>query len=100
MATTLSQQELKRLAVLGAEARLSALRAEMDSIVRAFPELGQAGRGRGRRGAGNAAASAEGAANSKGRRPYNMSESQRKAVSERMKKYWAARRKAKTGKRG
>ena len=81
----LSSEQLKRLARLGAQARLEELRKEEDAIRRTFPDL-FGGRGRGRRAAG-----AQGAAPS-GRRS-RMSAAARRAVSERMKKYWAERRK-------
>jgi hypothetical protein len=85
-----SSQELKRLALIGAQGRIESLRAEIAALVDMFPELrglagGAAGRG------GRAAKKAAGA----GRRNWNMSSAQRKAVSARMKKYWAARRKEK-----
>lgn len=89
----LSQEQLRRLARLGAIARLEQLRQEEAAIRAEFPEL--FGRGR-RAGAANgqaAGASAEGG--SRRRRRRSMSSAQRKAVSERMRKYWAARRKAK-----
>jgi hypothetical protein len=81
----LNQEQLRRLARLGAMARLEQLRQEEAAIRSAFPELF----GRGRR---------EQAANggiARSRRRRGMSASQRKAVSERMRKYWAERRKAK-----
>jgi hypothetical protein len=84
-----SNQELRRLALIGAEGRIESLRAEIAAIVNLFPELkgvaGGAG-GRGGRAAKKAATS---------KRNWNMSAAQRKAVSARMKKYWAARRKEK-----
>jgi hypothetical protein len=79
----LSRDELQRLARMGAKSRLEELRREEANIRRAFPDL--FGRGRG-------AASAAGGRR-RGRR--SMSAAARKAVSVRMKKYWAARRKAK-----
>jgi len=82
----LSQEELRRLAQLGAKARLDQLRAEEMAIRAEFPELF----GRGRRG-GRANGQAAGSA--RHRKP--MSAAARKAVSERMRKYWAEHRKAK-----
>src|SRR3954468_3104931 len=79
----LTRQELQRLARLGAQSRLEELRREEIAIRRAFPDL--FGGGRGRVGRPRAART---------RRRSNMSAAQRKAVSERMKKYWAARRKS------
>ena len=82
----LSRDALQRLARLGAKARLEELRSEEAAIRRAFPDL--FGRGRGRPAA---AATTEGGR----RRRRGMSAAARKAVSLRMKKYWAERRKAK-----
>jgi hypothetical protein len=79
----LSRSELQRLARLGAKARLEELREEEAAIRRAFPDLV-----RGRQ------AAAGGRASGKTRRRRGMSAAARKAVSERMKKYWAARRKS------
>jgi hypothetical protein len=100
MATELSREELKQLARLGAERRLEELRREEAAIRAAFPDLREA-RGAGRRKAGRPRASppsTEGlttAPTTKRRKRQTMSAAQRRAVSERMKKYWAARRKAK-----
>jgi hypothetical protein len=86
----LTRDELQRLARLGAKSRLVELRREEAAIRRAFPDLFSGrGRGRGRQAAG------EGAAAGRRRRKSNMSAAARKAVSERMKKYWAERRKQK-----
>ena len=89
----LNQEQLRRLARLGAMARLEQLRQEEAAIRAEFPELF----GRGRR----AAAAAEGkGAKKRGaqRRRRRMSPANRKAVSERMRKYWAERRKSKSAK--
>ena len=87
----LSQEQLRRLARLGAMARLEQLRQEEAAIRAEFPELF----GRGRR----AAAGKVRAATSRTRRRRRaMSAAGRKAVSERMRKYWAERRKAKAAK--
>lgn len=80
----LSQEQLRRLARLGAMARLEQLRAEEAAIRSEFPELF----GRGRRGQTDGQAAGT-------RRRRAMSAAQRKLVSERMRKYWAERRKAK-----
>ena len=85
----LNQEQLQRLARLGAIARLQELRREEDAIRAEFPDLF------GRRGRTAAAAPAAAPAR---RRARNMSAAQRKAVSERMRNYWAERRKAKGGK--
>jgi hypothetical protein len=82
---------MRRFARLGAIARLAQLRQEEASIRGEFPELF----GRGRR----ETASAEPDAGSAPRRARPaMSAASRKAVSVRMRKYWAERRKAKAGK--
>lgn len=88
MASDLSSDQLRRLARLGAAARLEELRSEEAAIRRAFPEIGQMG-GRGRSSATKPAQ----------RRGRTMSPAERKAVSIRMKKYWAGRRKAKAAAR-
>lgn len=84
----LSRQELRRLARLGAEARLQELKQEEAVIRRAFPELFRPGRKVRDGGANSAGAPAR-------RRRSRMSAAARRAVSERMTKYWAERRKAK-----
>ena len=100
MATDLSRDELRQLARLGAERRLEELQREQAAIRAAFPELGAAQSGRGRRrgrpaaAAATADASTQGAAAKRRRRRKPMTAAQKRAVSERMKKYWAARRKA------
>jgi hypothetical protein len=85
----LSRDELQRLARLGARSRLEELQREEAAIRRAFPDL--FGRGRGRQAAAPAAAGVA-------RRRRGMSAAARKAVSIRMRKYWAERRKAKASK--
>jgi hypothetical protein len=97
----LSRDELRSLARLGAERRLEELKREEQAIRAAFPDLGNATAGarakRGRRKGASAAAAAaaESAPAAKRAARYKMSAAQKRAVSERMKKYWAARRKAK-----
>ena len=80
---------MQKLARLGAKARLEELRTEETAIRRAFPGL--TGGGRGRRAAATADAAPK-------RRRRGMSAAAKKAVSVRMKKYWATRRKAKSAK--
>ena len=80
--------DMKELARLGAEARLQELSEERDAIHRAFPDLRGKRRGRPARDT-SAETSPRGA-----RKRRKMSAAQRKAVGVRMKKYWAARRKA------
>src|SRR5204863_9902954 len=83
----LDPDELQRLARLGAEARLKELRSEEAAIRRAFPHVFGA-RGPRRAAAEPAAAAPAG----RRRKRSRMSAAARKAVSERMKKYWAAQR--------
>jgi hypothetical protein len=75
---------MRQLARSGAEALLKQLRAEIVAIERTFPELAL---GQRRRAAGKALRKAR-------TRVRAMTEEQKKAVSARMKKYWAERRKA------
>jgi len=89
----LSRQQMERLARRGAQALLTELEQEAAAIRRAFPDLFR-GRGRGRRAASDSAA----APARRRRRRSTMSAAARRAVSERMKKYWAERRKAKAKK--
>ena len=86
---SLNQEQLRRLARLGAVARLEQLRQEEAAIRAEFPELF----GRGRRENVQASAAPRAA-----RSRRKMSAEARKVVSERMRKYWAERRKSKTGK--
>ena len=92
----LNQEQLRRLARLGAMARLEELRREEEAIRAEFPDLFRGGRGRGR--GRRAGAQAEAPARAGRRRKRSMSAAERKAVSDRMRKYWAERRKAKGGK--
>ena len=96
----LNNEELRRLARLGAVARLEQLRAEEGKIRAEFPELFGGSRaargGRGRRPAGNGGVAAS--AGEPRTRRRKMSAAARKAVSTRMRKYWADRRKAKAAK--
>lgn len=80
----LNQDQLRRLARLGAVARLEQLREEEAAIRAEFPELFG-----GRRGTGETKSTG-----GRKRRRKAMSAAQRKEVSERMRKYWAERRKA------
>ena len=89
----LNREQLRRLARLGAIARLSQLREEEAAIRAEFPELF----GRAQRAGGTSQASAPAKATRR-RRRQSMSAAARKAVSERMRKYWAERRKTKAGK--
>lgn len=84
MAGELSREELRRLARLGAMRRLEELRREEHRIRAMFPELF---------GGKNQAGRDEQESAPKGRR-RRMSAAARRAVSLRMKRYWAERRKA------
>jgi hypothetical protein len=75
--------DMKALARMGAQARLAALQQEVDQIHRAFPDLGGTRSGR---------SMPQPDAPAGGRR--SMSAAARKAVSTRMRRYWAARRQA------
>jgi hypothetical protein len=82
---------LRQWALKGAAARLDELAAERAKIYREFPQL----RGRGGGAAtGDDESSRDGASRAKRprRRKRRMSAAQRNAVSERMRRYWAARR--------
>jgi len=76
------RQQLHQWAVTGAEQRLLEIATEAEAIHRAFPELRQQ----------TAAGAAGSARTGRARKRAGMSAANRKAVSERMKKYWAARR--------
>jgi hypothetical protein len=91
----LSREEMKRLARLGAQARLQELRREESAIRQTFPELF---RGGARRSAAGGDVADAGSPKRRRRRRSRMSPAERKAVSERMKKYWAERRKSKGAK--
>jgi hypothetical protein len=80
----LSAERLRELARAGAEQAVKELRAEIIAIDRTFPELKlpQARRAMKR------------SVNEATRRTRRMSAAARKAVSTRMKRYWAERRKA------
>jgi hypothetical protein len=80
----LSVQELRELARVGAERALKRLRAEIIAIERTFPELALPRR---RRQLRRSVARAR-------RRTRQVSAAARKAVSARMKRYWAERRRA------
>lgn len=82
---TLGAERLRDLARKGAEVTINQLRAEIIAIERAFPELALPRRRRAVRQAVRTST----------RRTRRMSAAARKAVSQRMKRYWAERRKAK-----
>src|SRR5437762_14009407 len=84
--SSLSVEQLGRLARHGASAAVAELEAEIYAIRKAFPELGKA------------AKATKAAGRRLGRRRKAMSAAARKAIGARMKKYWAARRAAKAKK--
>lgn len=102
MANELSKDDMRRFARLGAMRRLEDIRAEEAAIRAAFPELFSGDRPAPRvaktaKAAASSPAAPEKVAAKKARKRSTMSPAMRKAVSERMKKYWAGRRKAKNG---
>ncbi|HTM03724.1 MAG TPA: hypothetical protein VL173_09485 [Vicinamibacterales bacterium] len=98
----LNAEQLRRLARLGAMARLEQIRDEEAGIRAEFPELFAGSRGGRRQARGGRKANADGAAGAGGKRRRRrrppMSAAARKAVGERMRKYWAERRRAKGAK--
>jgi hypothetical protein len=85
----LGAEKVRELARAGAEVTLKTLRAEIAAIEGAFPELTSA-----RRRVGTRIPTAGPTAGATRSRTRRMSPAARKAVSERMKRYWASRRKA------
>ena len=83
--TGLTPGKLRELARTGAEHALQQLRAEVIAIERTFPELALSRTRRALRRSFNEA----------GRKTRRMSAAARKAVSARMKRYWAERLRAK-----
>jgi hypothetical protein len=81
----LTAERLRDLARSGADTMLKQLRAEIIAIERTFPELAIPQKRRAVREAFQKVR----------RRVRTMSAAERKAVSDRMRKYWAERRKAK-----
>lgn len=82
--TLLNADRLRELARVGAEVTVKRLRAEITAIERTFPELALPRRRRALRRSLKQATT----------RTRRMSAAARKAVSARMKRYWAERRKA------
>jgi hypothetical protein len=89
----LNREDLQKYARLGAQARLQELKQEEVMIRQAFPELFRPGT----RSIGPVTRKTEGesAVSDVPRRRRGMSAAARREVSERMKRYWAGRRKAK-----
>ena len=93
--------DMKDYARRGAEARIAELNQELEAIYGAFPDLRQTRRGRPagkvvinhEEQFGRAAAKEPPVASARRSRRRKMSAAERKAVSLRMKKYWAQRRK-------
>jgi hypothetical protein len=86
----------------GAEARWAELQAEVRSLVQAFPHLAshstnRKGRVAKKRPASAAVSNPDASPKKKRRRPA-LTAAQKAAVSARMKRYWAERRKAKSAK--
>jgi hypothetical protein len=86
MAFKLDRKEMLRLARIGAEARLEALEQERQAILRSFPGA--------QRLNASSNATTDGQPGAQRRR---MSPAARRAVSVRMKRYWADRKKRKAG---
>jgi hypothetical protein len=87
---------MQDLARVGAQARLEALRTEQDALLAAFPDLRGSSSGQARPARTRASAGAS-AGQRSGARRGSMTAAQRKAVGERMRAYWAARRAEKAG---
>ena len=79
---------LRRMARLGAMRRIESLRNETNEILRQFPELGRTTASARTQAPVIATSSRRGSR----KRRRKMTPAQRKAVGERMKKYWADRR--------
>jgi hypothetical protein len=88
VAKELSKDVLNRLARLGAQARLDELEAERRAILKAFPGLA----GGRKAPATHAEPVAAAKPARKARKKRNVSAAARKAASERMKQYWAAKK--------
>jgi hypothetical protein len=102
VATELSKDDMRRFARLGAMKRLDDIRREEAAIRQGFPELFAGDRAPAAKTTKKGKASKAGkastaAAPAKARKRSTMSAAMRKEVSERMKKYWATRRKGKNG---
>lgn len=88
----LSTEQIRELARDGAEAILKRLRAEITAIERTFPEL--ANPSRRQRLVRRSVKAVQKQTRNVRKQTRKMSAAGRKAVSERMKRYWAERRKA------
>jgi hypothetical protein len=85
--TQLSHVEIQRLARMGAQVRLAEIRRERGALNAILND--------GARGAGQLHTHSSEPVRRRSRRRVTWTAAQRKAVSARMKKYWAKRRKAK-----
>ncbi|MCX6539084.1 MAG: hypothetical protein NT151_09150 [Acidobacteria bacterium] len=96
MAKGLNPADINKYARIGAAVKLAELEQEIAALRRAFPGLtSSAGAAKAPAAPATKGASAAKPARRRGRkRP--MSPAERKAVSERMKKYWADRKKTKS----
>jgi hypothetical protein len=91
MTSHASSLDIRTYALAGAQAQLNQLNEEREQIRRLFPELRNgAAKGRSTRRVGADADAPPSTSRLRSRR--TMSAAQRKAVGERMKKYWASRR--------
>jgi hypothetical protein len=87
----IEDKSLWAYAKAGAQARLTEIQRELAQMVKMFPELGRAGGGGiPHGGIPNPIPKAK-------RKRRKLTAAERKAIGLRMKKYWAARRKAKAG---
>ncbi|MGE5199762.1 MAG: hypothetical protein ACM3H9_08985 [Rhodospirillaceae bacterium] len=93
MAKKLTAAEMHRLARMGAAAKLAQLEREIAALKRAFPGLTALAPPASPPPVDPGAAGAAGAPPHRSRRSP-MSAAERKVVSERMKRYWDARRKS------
>jgi hypothetical protein len=82
----MTHAELRRLARVGAEARLVALQGELEAILRAFPDLRRAKATETRQESGQRTATPV-------KRRRKMSPSARKRIAEAQRRRWAAWRK-------
>ena len=87
MARRRRQTQMREFALIGARARLQELRQEEAKLRDVFPELFRGGR------ASTTRATSDNGTPRRRRGRRSMSTAERKAVSERMRKYWADRRK-------
>ena len=83
----------------GAEHRYEELQAELAALVKHFPHVAESAGTQISEAVSRGRAVAEGEAPSVRRRAKKMSAAARKAVSERMTKYWAGRRNQKSAKK-